>query len=113
MTKGTATRAPISGTERPDPALLEVRDLHTVFNTDDGEVKAVNGVSFEIRAGETLGVVGESGCGKSVTAFSIMRLIPSPPGKIVGGRDSPSGAENLLEFQPGGRCAGFVETTSP
>jgi peptide/nickel transport system ATP-binding protein len=65
--------------------LLEVRDLRTVFNTDDGEVQAVNGVSFTVGEGETLGLVGESGCGKSVTAFSILRLIPSPPGKIAGG----------------------------
>ncbi len=71
----------------PGPApLLEVRDLRTVFDTDDGEVQAVNGVSFDVGAGETLGVVGESGCGKSVTAFSILRLIPSPPGRIAGGQ---------------------------
>jgi oligopeptide/dipeptide ABC transporter ATP-binding protein len=62
-----------------------VRDLNTVFDTDDGLVRAVNGVSFEVEEGETLGVVGESGCGKSVTAFSIMRLIPSPPGRIESG----------------------------
>jgi oligopeptide/dipeptide ABC transporter ATP-binding protein len=62
-----------------------VRDLHTVFHTDDGTVQAVNGVSFHVDAGETLGIVGESGCGKSVTAFSIMRLIPSPPGRIAQG----------------------------
>jgi len=68
-----------------ETALLAVENLHTVFRTDDGVVKAVNGVSFEVREGETLGIVGESGCGKSVTAFSIMRLIPSPPGKIVEG----------------------------
>jgi oligopeptide/dipeptide ABC transporter ATP-binding protein len=65
--------------------LLEVRDLHTTFDTDDGTVKAVSGVSFHVNAGETLGIVGESGCGKSVTAFSIMRLIPSPPGRIAKG----------------------------
>ena len=85
---------------RPDETqapLLEVEDLHTVFHTDDGEVKAVNGVSFEVRKGETLGVVGESGCGKSVTAFSIMRLIPTPPGKIVRGAIRFRG-KNLLEL---------------
>lgn len=65
--------------------LLEVRNLQTHFRTGAGIIKAVNGVSFELKRGETLGVVGESGCGKSVTSFSIMRLIPSPPGKIVGG----------------------------
>ena len=66
--------------------LLRIEDLRTVFNTDDGEVVAVNGVSFDVRAGETLGVVGESGCGKSVTALSVLRLIPSPPGRIKAGR---------------------------
>lgn len=65
--------------------LLEVRDLRTQFFTQDGIVKAVDGVSFHLMPGETLGLVGESGCGKSITALSIMRLIPSPPGKIVGG----------------------------
>jgi len=65
--------------------LLEVRNLRTQFFTQDGVVKAVDDVSFHIMPGETLGVVGESGCGKSITAMSIMRLIPTPPGKIVGG----------------------------
>jgi peptide/nickel transport system ATP-binding protein len=65
--------------------LLEVRDLRTYFFTDRGTAQAVDGVSFSIPAGSTLGLVGESGCGKSVTALSILRLIQSPPGKIVGG----------------------------
>ncbi len=65
--------------------LLEVRDLRTQFFTQDGIVRAVDGVSFHLMPGETLGLVGESGCGKSITALSIMRLIPSPPGKIVSG----------------------------
>jgi len=67
-------------------ALLQVDNLKTQFFTQDGVVKAVNGVSFRLGQGETLGVVGESGCGKSITAMSIMRLIPQPPGKIVDGQ---------------------------
>ncbi len=66
-------------------ALLEVRDLRTRFYTDDGVVQAVNGVSWEVDEGETLGIVGESGCGKSVSVLSILRLIPQPPGKIEAG----------------------------
>jgi len=65
--------------------LLEVRDLKTYFYTDAGVVRAVDGVSYDLRQGETLGLVGESGCGKSVSALSILRLIANPPGKIVGG----------------------------
>jgi peptide/nickel transport system ATP-binding protein len=65
--------------------LLEIRDLRTYFRTDEGMVHAVDGVSMAIGEGETLGIVGESGCGKSVTAFSVMRLLPIPPAQIVGG----------------------------
>ncbi|MBI3273504.1 MAG: ABC transporter ATP-binding protein [Planctomycetes bacterium] len=65
--------------------LLELRDLRTYFRTDDGVVKAVDGVSYTIPRGKTLGVVGESGCGKSVTALSILRLVQTPPGRIEGG----------------------------
>jgi len=66
-------------------ALLEVKNLQTHFFTYDGVVKAVDGVSYDLQPGETLGLVGESGCGKSVSALSVMRLIPDPPGKIVNG----------------------------
>lgn len=65
--------------------LIRTEDLRTSFFTPDGEVKAVDGVSFEIEEGKTLGLVGESGCGKSVTALSILRLVPFPPGRVVGG----------------------------
>ncbi|GAB6084894.1 ABC transporter ATP-binding protein [Alkaliphilus crotonatoxidans] len=65
--------------------LLEVKNLRTHFYTEDGVVPAVDGVDFSLRSGQTLGVVGESGCGKSITSMSIMRLIPNPPGKIVDG----------------------------
>jgi oligopeptide transport system ATP-binding protein len=66
--------------------LLEVKDLRTYFDTEDGEVKAVDGISIQLKRGETLGIVGESGSGKSVTNLSIVRLIPSPPGRIVSGQ---------------------------
>src|SRR3954469_12230639 len=77
--------------------LLQVRNLTTNFYTHDGVVRAVNGVSFDLAEGETLGIVGESGSGKSVTALSIMRLIPWPPGKIVEGQIMYRG-DNLLEY---------------
>ena len=77
--------------------LLRVSNLKTYFYTYEGTVKAVDGVSFALRQGETLGLVGESGCGKSVTALSIMRLIPSPPGRILSGEVLFEGT-NLLEL---------------
>ncbi|MFG6120486.1 ABC transporter ATP-binding protein [Thalassobacillus sp. B23F22_16] len=75
--------------------ILEVEDLHTHFFTKSGVVKAVDGVSFSVKPGETLGIVGESGSGKSITAMSIMKLVPSPPGKIVSGEIRFKG-ESLL-----------------
>ncbi|HKU05431.1 MAG TPA: ABC transporter ATP-binding protein [Bradyrhizobium sp.] len=74
----------MSGT-KTDDVILDVKNLKTVFFTNSGLFKAVDDVSFNVRRGETLAIVGESGCGKSVSALSIMRLVPDPPGKIVGG----------------------------
>jgi peptide/nickel transport system ATP-binding protein len=75
--------------------LLRIRCLKTIFTTDDGTAAAVDGLDLDVRNGETLGLVGESGCGKSVTALSIMRLIPSPPGEIVAGEIMFEGADLL------------------
>ncbi len=83
-----------------DDVILEIRNLRTYFQTKYGTVKAVDGVSYYVKRGETLGVVGESGSGKSVTALSIMRLVPSPPGFIVGGEVILDG-ENLLDLSDG------------
>jgi len=77
--------------------LLSIRDLKVSFFTDEGQVKAVDGVTYDIAAGKTLAVVGESGCGKSVTALAILRLVPDPPGKITQGQIAFQG-KNLLEF---------------
>ena len=87
--------------------LLDIRDLKTYFYTDDGVVRAVDGVSLSIAPEKTLGVVGESGCGKSITAFSTMRLIPSPPGKIEHGqilfhKDLESDPIDLTQLNPKG-----------
>ena len=76
-------------------ALLEVNDLRTYFYTQEGVVKAVDGTSYAVEEGETLGLVGESGCGKSVSALSILRLIPQPPGKIVSGEINFQGRDLL------------------
>ena len=78
-----------------DDMVLEVKNLQTVFFTSSGLFKAVDDISFSIRRGETLAIVGESGCGKSVTALSIMRLVPDPPGRIVGGSVALEGTDLL------------------
>jgi len=82
-----------------DLALLEVKNLHTNFYSEDGIIRAVNGLSFELEPGSTLGIVGESGSGKSVTSLSIMRLIPNPPGKIEGGSIMFKGQELLTKSE--------------
>ncbi|MBN1260200.1 MAG: ABC transporter ATP-binding protein [Anaerolineae bacterium] len=101
----------VSQVQSPSNHLLEVRDLTTRFYTEDGVVHAVNGVSYTLDEGETLGVVGESGCGKSVHALSIMRLIPQPPGKIekgevfFRGRDLLSISEDAMRRVRGAEIA--------
>ncbi|MCZ6614935.1 MAG: ABC transporter ATP-binding protein [Chloroflexi bacterium] len=82
-----------------DGPILKVEDLRTYFFTRTGVVKAVDGISFELHKGETLGIVGESGSGKSMTAWSILGLVPKPAGRIVGGRILYQG-ENLLDKDP-------------
>jgi oligopeptide transport system ATP-binding protein len=92
-------------------ALLEVRDLRTYFHTREGVVRAIDGVSFDVETGETLGIVGESGCGKSVTALSIMGLLPTPPARIESGsvlfegRELTSLSERRLEDVRGAEIA--------
>ncbi len=93
-----------------NPLLIEVKDLQTYFFLHEGTVRAVDGVSFNIYEGRSLGVIGESGCGKSVTAQSMMRIVPSPPGREVGGsilmylRDGNGAAEvvDVLKLPAGG-----------
>ena len=86
--------APVGAAALTD-VVLDVRDLKTYFYTYDGVVRALDGVKFKVRRGETLGLVGETGCGKSVTAFSITRLIPDPPGRVMSGKVLLHGS-NLL-----------------
>ena len=83
------------------PPLLDIQDLRVSFCSRDTIARAVDGISFSIGKGETLGLVGESGCGKSVTALSILRLIPDPPGKIEGGRIIFEGRGDLLSLPEG------------
>jgi peptide/nickel transport system ATP-binding protein len=97
-------------------AVLQVRDLRTEFTTDDGNFPAVDGVSFAVEAGKTLAIVGESGCGKSVTALSIMGLVPDPPGRVTGGSIRFEGRElvgaperELLDLRGNGMAMIFQE----
>jgi len=87
----------------PDMPILDVRDLRTHFDTDAGTARAVDGVSFHIATGECVALVGESGCGKSVTSMSIMRLLPTPPARIASGQILFEG-RNLLDLQPRDMC---------
>ena len=80
-----------------DPPLLSVRDLRIDFDTEQGPITAIDGVSFDVRAGEVLGLVGESGCGKSVTALSILGLLPVPPARVTGGEIRFDGTNLLAE----------------
>ena len=80
---------------RTEETVLDVKNLQTVFFTNSGLFRAVDDVSFTVRRGETLAIVGESGCGKSVTALSIMRLVPDPPGRVVGGSVTLEGTDLL------------------
>src|SRR3954471_143966 len=88
-------RNPQSAIGNPDAPLLELRDLNIAFNTERGQIRPVRDVAYAIYPAQTLAVVGESGCGKSVTALSILRLIPQPPGKYLGGQITFEG-RNLL-----------------
>jgi ABC-type dipeptide/oligopeptide/nickel transport system ATPase component len=91
--------------------LLEIRGLTTAFHTDEGSLRAVDDVSLVIPRGATVGVVGESGCGKSVTALSVMRLVPEPPGKLEAGEILFEGRD-LMKLSER-RCAACAATTSP
>lgn len=81
------------------PPLLEIKNLHVHFQSDEGLARVLDGINLRVERGETLGLVGESGCGKSVTGLSILRLIPEPPGKITAGEILFDG-EDLLKKSP-------------
>lgn len=107
MSTDTATATPTASPDLSDDALLSVRGLQTHFFTDEGVVKAVDGVDFELRRGSTLGIVGESGCGKSISAKSVLQIVEKP-GRIIGGdiwyqADPDNGKPvNILEYEPTG-----------
>jgi ABC-type dipeptide/oligopeptide/nickel transport system ATPase component len=98
-----------------EDTLLDVKNLKTVFNTYDGLLRAVDGVDLQIKRGEAVGMVGEPGCGKSITSLSIMRLIPSPPGKIFAdriwfnGRDLQSLSETEIRSVRGNEISMFFQ----
>jgi ABC-type dipeptide/oligopeptide/nickel transport system ATPase component len=96
--------------QQPEAPVLTVTDLRTHFHTRDGVVRAVDGVSLSLERGETLGVVGESGCGKSVTALSVMRLVPAATGRIVAGSIRLR-VLNSCRYRRG-RCGRFAATGS-
>ena len=89
------TERPQDRTGQADAPLLAVEGLQTYFDLRLGVVKAVDGVSFSLAPNETLAIVGESGCGKSITALSLMRLVPDPPGRIAGGSVKLDGVDLL------------------
>src|SRR5580698_6481526 len=93
MTTTTSERAPAPADISNREPLLVVDGLRTYFDLRHGVVKAVDGVSFALQPGETLAIVGESGCGKSITALSLMRLVPDPPGRIAGGSVKLAGVD--------------------
>ena len=93
----TVEKPVVASDAAPARAILDIDNLQTHFFTAAGVVRAVDGVSYSVRSGETLGVVGESGCGKSVTALSVLRLVANPPGRIVGGAIRFDGV-NLLDL---------------
>ncbi|MEY4265508.1 MAG: hypothetical protein RIS90_43, partial [Pseudomonadota bacterium] len=90
----------MSATADAGPALLEVSQLGVEFQTRGGVARVLDDVAFSVRRGETLGLVGESGCGKSMTALAMMRLIPTPPGRITSGRVALDGRDLLTLSEP-------------
>ena len=93
--------------------ILEVNDLRTYIYTRTSVVKAVDGISFSLRQGETLGIVGESGCGKTMTALSLLQLVPKPAGRIVGGEILLHGEDLVQKNEDEMRPAGLVDLLLP